>query len=87
MNDCTTVRPLLPAAVYDDLPPDQAAAVRRHLEACPHCEAAAARRVGLRIGAEIRKVRGADVVEERRPVVRHAGEEASTRAARARASR
>jgi hypothetical protein len=39
MNDCTAVRPLLPAAVYDDLPPDQAAAVRRHVETCPGCRA------------------------------------------------
>jgi anti-sigma factor RsiW len=39
MNDCTAVRPLLPEAVYGDLSPDRADAVRRHLAACAGCRA------------------------------------------------
>src|SRR5438445_9126428 len=35
--NCPDVRPLLPVLVYDDLPPAEAAAVRRHLDACPGC--------------------------------------------------
>jgi hypothetical protein len=35
--NCLEVRPLLPALAYDDLPPAEAALVRRHLDACPGC--------------------------------------------------
>ena len=34
---CPDVRPLLAALAYDDLSPVNAAAVRRHLDACPGC--------------------------------------------------
>jgi Putative zinc-finger len=35
--NCPQARPLLPALVYGDLPPDQAAALTRHLDECPAC--------------------------------------------------
>jgi Putative zinc-finger len=34
---CPDVRPILPALAYDDLAPDEAAVVRRHLDDCPGC--------------------------------------------------
>ena len=38
--NCPQARPLLPALAYGDLPPDGAAALRRHLADCPACRAA-----------------------------------------------
>jgi anti-sigma factor RsiW len=39
MNDCRRTRDALPALLYGDMPPDETAAVRRHLSACPACRA------------------------------------------------
>jgi anti-sigma factor RsiW len=36
--NCPQARALLPALVYGDLPPDEAAALRRHLADCPACQ-------------------------------------------------
>jgi Putative zinc-finger len=49
--NCTQIRAALPALVYDDLPPEQAAALREHLAACPACRAeeAALRQVSAQL--------------------------------------
>lgn len=35
---CTCIRDQLPLLLYDDLPPDEAVAVQKHLASCPSCQ-------------------------------------------------
>src|SRR5262245_34393717 len=50
--NCTEARRSLPALLYDDLKPDPAAALRRHLDGCPACQAEYAALDRLRHGLD-----------------------------------
>ncbi|HEY1379538.1 MAG TPA: zf-HC2 domain-containing protein [Gemmataceae bacterium] len=49
---CPDVRPLLPAHVYGDLPPDEAAAVAGHVRDCPACRAESAALAEVRLALD-----------------------------------